>query len=107
MSTHPVVTTHAARRWTQRVRLGTRRQAHDLVRLAHEGSVLVPYRLAAPRWAARDGRRPPKRQRSRTRFQVSASAVLVCRGRSVVTVIALSVEELAGVMVWLVMGEWT
>jgi len=56
----------------------------------------------------RKARRGPTRSKrsGKSRYFVTASAVWVVRGSAAVTVVAISDEDLASVLVWLLMGTW-
>lgn len=93
---------HARTRWKERV--GTALPADLLDR-----AVLIPPRLALPLWGSYGARLAHAKHGSagrRTAFRVTASSILVCRGSCVATVYVLPVEELAQVLVWLMLGQW-
>ncbi|HYD02641.1 MAG TPA: hypothetical protein VEB22_15545 [Phycisphaerales bacterium] len=84
-------TLHAVERWVQRVAVP------GGFRLAVAQSVAVPARRLRRKGGVG----------GRGRYRVTASAVLVVRGRTVVTVYELELEDLAAVLVHELMGIWT
>lgn len=93
---------HARERWHERIG----KPAHvDTFRQA----VLIPDRFALTLWGSWKAQLTARRQGSAgrsTAFRVTSAAVLVCRGDVVATVFALPVEQLAQVLVWLMLGQW-
>lgn len=92
----PVITHHAHQRARQR--LG--RHHTPLTRLRRQ-SVLLPARYA------RKLRIRTSPTKSGVRYRVAGDALLVCRGRRVLTVWRLSLDALATVLVWKATGIWT
>lgn len=100
------LTQHAKARWSQRLQPSTNASLHHGLLAS---AILIPDRHAVPLWGswqAELSRRNHGSAGRSTAFRVTASAVLICRGRAVVTVYPLPVEHLAQVLVWLMLGRW-
>lgn len=97
----PYLTIHARQRWHQRC-TGSGPAADSLA-----GSILIPFRHAAPRWGHHpDTRKAARLGRKHLSYRVSAVSVWICRGRTAVTCLALSEQDLATVLTWLITGHW-
>lgn len=66
-------------------------------------AVRVPYRLAAAHWPELVGAEP---RRVAARVRCSSVALFLCRGRRVITVIALADADLATLLVWVLFRQW-
>lgn len=66
-------------------------------------SVKVPGRHARKFWSIRRG---PRSRTHEPTWYVSSAMVLVVRRNVVVTVIMVKVDELAALLVWLMLGVW-
>lgn len=95
----PTITRHAAQRACQR--LGSR-VAEARVRKLWRESARLPDRLAASLL----DQRPPS-QKGSASYRWCGDVLLVCRGRRVVTLWRLDIDQLATLLVWRLMGVWT
>lgn len=99
------ITNHALERWFERIGSPSTRSARGLIFDAYRRSVKVPYRHSNRLWSHGRGLLI-SRQRSRNHYRCTSVAVLVVNGMTVVTVMAMTPDALATVLVWAMTGRW-
>lgn len=110
MSQPAYVSHHACDRWNQRAlgvddggdSWGARSQVQDAVKAA----VLIPNRLTA-RWVPRYRKAATAQFRKQgIRYRFHPAGMLVMGGKRVITVLPASEDDLATVLVWMMLGQW-
>jgi hypothetical protein len=105
------VTYHAMQRWQQRVDpLASLRQAKRAITKCAQGAVRINARLAREHW----GRKPYDELARKTtswhrniEYLFSPSAVLVCHRDVILTVLEVTLEDVAAMLVLMTMQTWT
>ena len=106
----PRISQHACDRWNERVRdTGGSWRARSRVEHALHASVTIPNRYACSRWVSKwNPKLDAAFRRSGTRYRFYPGAVLITNTKgSVITILEADEEDLAAVLVWLLLGCWT
>lgn len=108
---HWRISIHACERWAERIepadKLTTWQARHRIQRVLR-GAQRIPNRLAAARWVRKyQARADANFRKHGTRYYFTPNAVLVIGSkRTVVTVMEATPEDVATVLVWLMLGQW-
>ena len=98
------LTIHAKACWRERSAVAAQPLSHSIIRSA----VLIPDRYAVPTWGSYHAQLAYQKsgRHGSAAFRVTATAVLICRGQAVVTVLPLEANGLSTVLTWLIFGFW-
>ena len=102
------VTRHACERWLQRIEdVGDTWTARNHILRAVHRSIIIPNRLASEIWVPKfqEGL-TSKHRRHGFRYRFTSKAVLITGGNRILTVIDVSHDVLATILVWQMTGWW-
>jgi hypothetical protein len=104
---HRRITSHAVDRFIERVGARDRKEANARIHINVSRALTVPNRYAEDLWVVdyNPAATAPLRRRG-IRYRFSPGVLFITRGKSVVTVVRTTPEDLATVLVWKMTNQW-